>query len=59
MANLKRRAIIANRLSKFLYVAEDEGFIPFNLGNSPFFRLTDHKNENTRVMAELQPILEK
>ena len=28
MANLKRRAITANRLPKFLYLAEDEGFEP-------------------------------
>jgi len=33
-------------------MAEDEGFIRFNLGNSPFFRLTGHNNENTGVMAK-------
>ena len=49
MANLKRRAIIANSFLHLL--AEDEGFIPFNLGNSPFLG----KRVITMKILELWP----
>ena len=34
--------------------AEDEGFILFNLGNSPFFRKTSHKSKSTGELMKMQ-----